>query len=96
MSIQYKLGALAVSAMLMTGNAFAKTYGVWLKGANGAFVLDNVKCATGTVDSVSRAFNMTIAANCFSAGNPAAQTTISETGAVVKTAMIQSKDEQPV
>jgi hypothetical protein len=96
MSIQYKLGALAVSAMLMTGNAFAKTYGVWLKGANGAFVLNNVKCATGTVDSVSRAFNMTIAANCFSAGNPAAQTTISETGAVVKTAMIQSKDEQPV
>jgi len=97
MSIQYKLGALAVLAMLMTGNAFAKTYGVWLKDQSGnAFVLNNLKCATGTVDSVSGAFNMTIAAGCFTTGVPATTTPISETGAVVQTAMIQSKDEQPV
>ncbi len=98
MSIQYKLGALAVLAMLMTGNAFAKTYGVWLKDPSGnAFVQGNLKCATGTVNSDTGAFNMTIEADCFTTGVPAAQTIISETtGAVVKTAMIQSKDEQPV
>ena len=97
MSIQQKLGFVAVLAMLMSGSAFAKTYGVWLKNAAGVpFAIGNVKCATGTVDSDNGNFSMTIAAGCFSTGVPALATTITGTNAVVKTALIQSKDEQPV
>ncbi|OYY94296.1 MAG: hypothetical protein B7Y41_08230 [Hydrogenophilales bacterium 28-61-23] len=95
MSIQYKLGFLAAFAMLVSGTAFAETYTVWLKDANGnPYAIGANKCATGSMDTAG-AFTMNIAQDCFAAGVPAAAVAISGSG-TLNSAMIQSKTELPV
>jgi len=95
--MQYKLGVLAAFAMLVSGGAAAATYTVWLKNAAGQpYEIGGVKCATGSANSDTNLFSMTIKAGCFGSSVPAADVIITDQSGTVKTAMIQSKDELPV
>lgn len=95
MTIQNKMSVLAAVALFISGSAAAADYTVWLKDAQGqAYQINNVKCATGTMNSAG-AFTMNIAADCFAAGQPAAAVAITGNG-TLNTAMIKSKDELPV